>query len=89
MKSPAHNREAAAVVEYLRVEAKMRDVTNSEIARKTHTTRQTVAKRFTRNDMRLSEFLAYSKAIDANPVTILSKGIAEDTTHESPQKGKA
>jgi nitrogenase subunit NifH len=66
---------AASAVELLHKSALVSEVPKTQIARRVGTRRQTVAKRFEKGDMKMTDYLKTAEAVGADPVEVLQQAI--------------
>ncbi|MFC2626315.1 MAG: hypothetical protein ACFNZJ_04175 [Parascardovia denticolens] len=67
----------ATAIDKLRREALAAEITETNLAPKLGMTRQTLASKYKKGDMKLSEFIAAAHLIGTNPINILTSALAD------------
>ena len=78
---------SAEIVQRLRIKAFLKGVSQTDISKSVNEHRETVSKRLKGSDMKLSEFIRYSRAIDENPSTLFNEGFNSLNSNDDKQKG--
>ena len=68
---------AATAIDKLRRAALAEKITETSLAPKLGMTRQTLAIRYKKGDMKLSEFIAAAHIIGTNPINLLTSALAD------------
>ena len=65
---------SAEIVQQLRIKAFLKGVSQTDISKSVKEHRETVSKRLKSSDMKLSEFIRYSRAINEDPSKLFHEG---------------